>query len=70
MFTPKTVTIIVIATLLLIFTAQNAEVLQINFLLWSFRMSRIALIVVLLISGVLIGRLTASWPHRKKSPQP
>jgi len=69
-FTPKTVTIIVIAALLLIFTVQNAEVLQINFLLWSFRMSRIALIVVLLISGVLIGRLTASWPRRKKPPQP
>jgi len=69
-FTPKTVTIIVIAALLLIFTVQNAEVLQINFLLWSFRMSRIALIVVVLISGILIGRLTAAWPRRKTPPQP
>ena len=69
MFTPKAVTIIVIAALLIIFMAQNAEVLQINFLLWSFQTRRIALIVVVLILGVLIGRLTAGWPRRKEPPE-
>ncbi len=68
MLTPKGVTIIVIGALLLIFMVQNAEVLQVNFLLWSFQTRRIALIVVVLIAGVLIGRLTAGWPHPKNPP--
>ena len=70
MFTPKTVTIIIITALLVIFMAQNAEVLQINFLLWSFQMRRIALIVVVLLAGILIGRLTAGWPRPKPPQEP
>ena len=70
LFTPKTVTIIIITALLVIFMAQNAEVLQINFLLWSFQMRRIALIVVVLLAGILIGRLTAGWPRPKLPQEP
>ena len=69
MFTPKVVTIIVISALVLIFMVQNSEVLQVNFLLWSFQTSRIALIVISLVAGILIGRLTAGWPHPKGPPE-
>lgn len=63
--TPKGVTILVIALLLVIFAFQNSEVLQVNFLIFSFQTRRIALIAIALLGGILIGRLTASWPHRK-----
>jgi hypothetical protein len=42
--------------------------LQVDFLLWSFQTRRIALIAVVLIAGILIGRLTAGWPRRKTPP--
>jgi uncharacterized integral membrane protein len=67
--TPKTVTIAVVVGLLVIFTMQNSEVLQINFLFWSFQTRRVALIVVVLIGGVLIGRLTAGWPRPKDNQE-
>ena len=41
--------------LVVIFTLQNVEVVQINFLVWEFSMSRSLMIFMVLSIGVLIG---------------
>jgi uncharacterized integral membrane protein len=63
--TPKGVTILIVALLLVIFAFQNSEVLQVNFLFFKFETSRVALIAIALLGGILVGRLTATWPRRK-----
>lgn len=46
--------------LVVIFTLQNAEIVQINFLFWGFSISRALMIFLLLAIGMLIGGFTAS----------
>lgn len=41
--------------LLVIFSIQNAELLQINFLFWSFEMRRALMLFLVLAIGVVIG---------------
>lgn len=43
--------------LVVVFAAQNAEVVTINFLIWEFSMSRAIMIFLLLLIGFLVGRL-------------
>ena len=58
---------ITLVLLVVIFTLQNTEVVNINFLFWQFSMSRVLLIFVLLLTGVVIGWLLHSLAkHGKK----
>ena len=45
--------------LVVIFTIQNAEVVQINFLIWDFSMSRALMIFLVLSIGILVGWFAA-----------
>jgi uncharacterized integral membrane protein len=51
--------VLVLLVLLVIFTAQNYEVVRIKFLLWSFETSRAIVIFATLVTGVLIGWVTS-----------
>ncbi len=42
-------------TLVVVFSIQNAELLQVNFLIWSFEMRRALLLFLVLAVGILIG---------------
>ena len=53
----KWVLIVTILMLLIVFTAQNYEPVQIKFLVWSFRSSSAITIFVSLVIGFLIGLL-------------
>ena len=41
--------------LLVIFTIQNAEALEVNFLFWTLTMRRALLLFIVLVVGVLLG---------------
>jgi len=51
--------ILILLLLLVIFTAQNYEIVEIKFLLWSFKTSRAIIIFSMLFIGVFMGWLTA-----------
>jgi len=53
----KWILIVTILVLLIVFTAQNYESVQIKFLVWSFRSSSAITIFVSLVFGFLIGLL-------------
>lgn len=55
----KWVLILVLLVFLVIFTVQNYEVVEIQFLLWSFETSRAIIIFTTLAIGVLIGWITS-----------
>ena len=63
---------IILSGIVVIFVVQNVEVVQINFLFWSFSMSRALLLFFVLITGVLIGWLIRSYrlKIKKTSAQP
>lgn len=51
----KWIFILILFLIVVIFTAQNNSVVPINFLFWSFEMSRALIIFFSLIIGVIIG---------------
>ena len=55
----KWIAVLALLILLVIFTAQNYEVVKIQFLMWSFETSRAIIIFATLVIGVLIGWITS-----------
>ena len=51
----KWIVVLVLMLFLVIFTAQNYEVVKIQFLFWSFQTSRAIVIFATLILGIVIG---------------
>lgn len=58
----KLYTGITLLILVVIFTLQNVEIVQISFLIWSFPISRALMIFLVLSVGILIGWFSAK--HR------
>ena len=56
-------------TLVVIFTLQNIEVVQVKLLWWDVSMSRSILVIGLLIIGFIIGRTVGFNKHRKDKKQ-
>jgi len=57
----------VLALLVLVFVGQNTDVVSIRFIVWEFAMSRVLLILLTLIVGVIIGFIAARVPAGKSS---
>jgi uncharacterized integral membrane protein len=57
--------IVTVATLLVIFTAQNYEVVELRFLFWKLEMSRAILMFGFLSAGSLIGWLSRGIGTRR-----
>ena len=53
----KWIVIVTVLTILIVFTAQNYEPVQIKFLVWSFKSSSAVTIFISLIVGFVIGLL-------------
>ena len=62
----KFIVVAVLLLFLVIFTVQNYEVVEIKFLLWSFRTSRAILIFVTLFIGIAIGWFSALIREKKE----
>jgi len=62
----KATLIIILVGLVLLFSLQNARLVEVNFLFWSFQMSRIFLILIVFGFGFLAGFFAADYNKRKK----
>ena len=60
----KLMLILILLLLLVIFTAQNYEVVKIQFLFWSFQTSRAIIIFSTLCIGVIIGWISSAVMRR------
>ena len=56
-------------TLVIIFSLQNAELLTVNFLFWSFELRRVIVLFLVLLIGFAIGWMFHGWPRRRRSGQ-
>jgi uncharacterized integral membrane protein len=61
----KKIISLVLAGLTILFILQNITVININFLFWTFFISRSVLIFVVLLIGIAIGWLLRSSPKRQ-----
>ena len=61
----KQITSLVLAALTILFILQNIAVVNINFIFWTFLVSRSVLIFLVLLIGIAIGWLLRSSPKRK-----
>jgi uncharacterized integral membrane protein len=57
---PKWTLILILLLLLVIFTAQNYEVVKIQFLFWSFQTSRAIILFATLCIGIIIGWISSA----------
>lgn len=62
----KTALILVMALLFVLVTLQNAALVELKILWWSFQMSQIALILLVFGIGFLIGHMVSSLNRRRK----
>lgn len=63
----KTIMAIVFAGLVVIFSLQNAEVTEVDFLIWNISMSKVLIILGSFAIGVLVGILVSlKRPKRPK----
>lgn len=60
------VVVLILMLVLVIFTTQNYEVVDIQFLLWSFSTSRAIIIFSTLIVGIIIGWVSSFIWHRER----
>ena len=58
---------VVLAALLVVFTVQNVEVVQVKFLAWTIEMSRSLLIFSILLTGILLGWIGAGWLYVRRA---
>ena len=57
---PKLIAILIMAVLILVVLFQNLDKVTIKFLFWSPSMPLLALVVILLVVGFVMGRLTCA----------
>lgn len=62
---PKTIIFIILAIVFLIFLLQNTQIVTVQFLFWNFTMSRIILIALILLVGLILGFIIAEVRRRR-----
>ncbi len=50
--------------LVVLFTLQNTETVPISFLFWEFRISRVLMILMIFVVGVLVGIFSSNYLKR------
>ena len=67
MRTVKIILFVVLATLAIIVMVQNAQPITFRFLNWSYQVSQLLLVAIVLVLGFLGGFVTAWVPRRSKN---
>ncbi len=62
----KATIVLVLVGLVFLFALQNAKLVEVSFLFWSFQMSRIALILIVFGFGLVAGYFGTGYLKRKK----
>lgn len=62
---PRVIIILILVLLAIIFIVQNTQVVSVNFLVLTFQMSQIIMIVLMLLIGFFIGYLAGSRKTRE-----
>ena len=61
---------IVFGVLMVIFIFQNIDVVEINFLFWSFSISRALMIFLIFLTGIILGALLGNIKKKAETPCP
>jgi uncharacterized integral membrane protein len=62
----KAICLLILSAAVLIFIFQNAQVVKISFLLWSFEASRVLVLLCTLMIGITIGSLLTLFLKARK----
>jgi uncharacterized integral membrane protein len=65
----KSLFLIVLGTLLVVVMVQNAKPIPFRFLNWTYEVSQLLLVVIVLVIGFLAGFITAWVPRRNRTPE-
>ena len=62
----KLIISLVLICLMVIFIIQNVAVVEIDFFFWSIAMSRVLLMLILLVVGIIVGWLLKSYSIQRR----
>ena len=62
----KLIISLVLICLIVIFIIQNVAVVEIDFFFWSIAMSRVLLMLILLVVGIIVGWLLKSYSIQRR----
>lgn len=62
---PKTIIFIILAIVFLIVLLQNTQIVDVQFLFWKFTMSRIILIALIMLVGLILGFIIAEVRRKR-----
>jgi hypothetical protein len=60
--------LLIVGMLVVIMMIQNAQPITFRFLNWSYQVSQLLLVTIVLVLGFLAGYITAKLPRRSKDP--
>ena len=66
---PKTIILLILLALFLVFLLQNTEVVQLKFLFWKVEMSRIIFFPLTLLVGIIIGYVLTKVGKKKEKQE-
>lgn len=66
----KSVVILVLMLLVALFSVQNAEMITVRFLHWSFALSQALVILLAAFCGAVVGLAIGTLSKRRRTPRP
>ncbi len=62
----KNISLIILLALFIIVCIQNVEVIPVHFLLWKVEISKLLLLIITLVVGILIGMIIPGFFNKSK----
>lgn len=66
----KNISIILLLALFIIVCIQNVEIIPVHFLLWKVEISKLLLLIITLVVGMLIGMIIPGFFNKSKKEVP
>jgi uncharacterized integral membrane protein len=66
----KNISIIVLLALFIILCIQNVEIIPVHFLFWKVEISKLLLLIITLVIGILIGMIIPGFFNKSKKEEP
>ena len=66
----KNISIILLLALFIIVCIQNVEIIPVHFLLWKVEVSKLLLLIITLVVGILIGMIIPGFFNRSEKEVP
>jgi len=66
----RNISVLILLALFVIVSLQNIEIVPVHFLIWKFDISKLLLLIITLVIGILIGMIIPGFLKKSKKEKP